>query len=59
MTEVKFTDDKIVIKLDKAPIPPVRKALKDNGFVCRNCIWTAKRTATNEFFTKLAFAQKM
>lgn len=56
MPEIQFTDTSIIIKLDKSPIPPVRKALKENGFICHNCVWRAKRTPANEFFTKLTFS---
>lgn len=57
MAEIEITDSKIVIKLEKAPIPPTRKALKNNGFSCRNTIWTAKRTPESEFFARLLGAR--
>lgn len=53
MAEIEITDTKIVIRLEKSPIPPTRKALKNNGFSCRNTVWTAKRTHESEFFAKL------
>lgn len=59
MTEVCFTDTHITIKFGNAPIPPVSKALKDNGFTCHKCVWRAKRTPSNEIFTKLSFAKEL
>ena len=45
----------IEIKFDKAPIPPTRQALKDNGFRwhSKKKIWYAKVTPQTEEFIKL------
>lgn len=53
MVDISMTDSMIYIKLDKAPIPPTRKALKNNGFTCSKTIWKAKRTPEREFFVSL------
>ena len=49
MVDISMTDTTIFIKLDKAPIPPARKALKDNGFRCSKTVWRAKRTRNVNF----------
>lgn len=51
--KIEITDNKIIFKLDKYPVPPVTKALRDNGFKYHNGIWEANRTPQNEFFIKL------
>lgn len=58
MADISMTDTMIYIKLDKAPIPPARKALKDNGFVCSKTVWKAKRTPEREFFVGLISGKK-
>lgn len=50
---IEYTEQKIILHFDRAPIPPVKKALKENGFSCRKTIWSAKRTPQNEYFIKL------
>lgn len=57
MTQI-FLNNKlngIEIKFDKAPIPPTRQALKDNGFKWngKKLVWYAKQTAKNFAFVQL------
>ena len=58
MVDISMTDTTIFIKLDKAPIPPARKALKDNGFRCSKTVWRAKRTPERECFVSLISSRR-
>lgn len=51
--KVEITDNKIIFKLDKYPVPPAARALRENGFKYHKGIWVAKKTPQNEFFIKL------
>ena len=52
-TEIEFQGDTITLHFIGEPIPPVKKALKNNGFKNSKGAYTAKITENNRFFVKL------
>lgn len=51
--EIELKDNKMFLSFIGAPIPPVKKALKENGFVNKKGTYSANITAQNKFFVKL------
>ena len=51
--EAEIIGEKIILHFVGAPIPPVRKALKENGFQNHKDTYIAKITDSNRFLLKL------
>lgn len=51
--EVEVKDNRIILHFNAPPIPPVKKVLKEKGFVNKKGVYSAAITENNKIFVRL------